>query len=190
MTLHITHVIKRDGQIQEFKKEKLDHWAQWASNELGIDWEDVSKSAFLRCENYCKTSDLQNAMIDACIDKESTAHQKMAGRLLIGDIYHRLFNGAIPSVKEQHNRTVSLGMVKKLEYSDGEWQEIEKMIDHSRDMKLKHSQVVQLCNKFGLKSAVTGELYETPQFLFMRQALFYGSQLPKERRLKDIKENS
>ena len=75
MTLHITHVIKRDGQIQEFKKEKLDHWAQWASNELGIDWEDVSKSAFLRCENYCKTSDLQNAMIDACIDKESTAHQ-------------------------------------------------------------------------------------------------------------------
>ena len=23
MTLHITHVIKRDGQIQEFKKEKL-----------------------------------------------------------------------------------------------------------------------------------------------------------------------
>lgn len=188
MTLHITHVIKRDGQIQEFKKEKLDHWAQWASNELGIDWEDVSKSAFLRCENYCKTSDLQNVMIDACIDKESTAHQKMAGRLLIGDIYHRLFNGVIPSVKEQHNRTVALGMVKKLEYSDGEWQEIEKMIDHSRDMKLKHSQVVQLCNKFGLKSAVTGELYETPQFLFMRQALFYGSQLPKERRLKDIKE--
>lgn len=188
MTLHITHVIKRDGQIQEFKKEKLDHWAQWASNELRIDWEDVSKSAFLRCENYCKTSDLQNAMIDACIDKESTAHQKMAGRLLIGDIYHRLFNGVIPSVKEQHNRTVALGMVKKLEYSDGEWQEIEKMIDHSRDMKLKHSQVVQLCNKFGLKSAVTGELYETPQFLFMRQALFYGSQLPKERRLKDIKE--
>ena len=188
MTLHITHVIKRDGQIQEFKKEKLDHWAQWASNELGIDWEDVSKSAFLRCENYCKTSDLQNAMIDACVDKESTAHQKMAGRLLIGDIYHRLFNGVIPSVKEQHERTVALGMVKKLEYSDGEWQEIEKMIDHSRDMKLKHSQVVQLCNKFGLKSAVTGELYETPQFLFMRQALFYGSQLPKERRLKDIKE--
>ena len=35
---------------------------------------------------------------------------------------------------------------------DGEWQEIEKMIDHSRDMKLKHSQVVQLCNKFGLLS--------------------------------------
>lgn len=176
----ITHVVKRDGSVQAFDKSKLDHWAEWASEKLSIDWQAIADKAYLKCNDYCKTSDLQQAMIDACVvDNASTAHQRMAGRLYIGDVYHRLFGNEwnIPTVRQQHDKLVKLGKIKELRFSAKAWAEFDSFIDHSRDLDLKYSQLVQLCKKYALNDAVTGEVYETPQFLFMRQALFYGHEL-------------
>lgn len=178
----ITHVVKRDGSIQSFDKSKLDHWAEWASEKLSIDWKAIADKAYLKCNDYCKTSDLQQAMVDACVvDNASTAHQRMAGRLYIGDVYHRLFGNEwnIPTVRQQHEKLVKLGKVKELRFSDEDWIKFDSIINHDRDLNLKYSQLVQLCKKYALNNAVTGEVYETPQFLFMRQALFYGYELMK-----------
>ena len=39
---HINYVIKRNGERQAFSHDKLAHWAEWADEKLGLNWEAVS----------------------------------------------------------------------------------------------------------------------------------------------------
>ena len=77
---HINYVIKRNGERQAFSSKKLAHWGEWAGERLGLDWEAIAAAAYRKCNNGCKTTDLQQAMIETCVvDNASTAHQKFAG---------------------------------------------------------------------------------------------------------------
>ena len=180
----IKTVIKRDGREESFDMLKLSHWAEWASEKLKIDWYSIVNTALLKCENKCTTVDLQHAMIEACVvDNASTQHQLMGGRLLIGDYYHKLYGGvdSIPSVRQQHTRLVNDGIVENLTcYSDDDWEFFNTIINHSKDLTLKHTQVEQLVGKYSLRDKDGAK--ETPQFLFMRQALWYASKLNGDKR--------
>ena len=174
---HIKTVIKRDGSRQAFSPEKLAHWAEWADEKLGLDWQAIANAAYRKCNDGCKTTDLQQAMIDTCVnDNASTAHQKFAGRLFIGNLYHELYGDQwnIPTVQEQHEKLVSLGIVEKLPISDKDWEVINNLIDHKRDLEMKYSQAVQVVKKYVLHDVKTGKPVESPQFTFMRQACWYG----------------
>ena len=180
----IKTVIKRDGREESFDMLKLSHWAEWASEKLKIDWGSIVNTALLKCENKCTTVDLQHAMIEACVvDNASTQHQLMGGRLLIGDYYHKLYGGvdSIPSVRQQHTRLVNDGVVENLTcYSNDDWEFFNTIINHSKDLTLKHTQVEQLVGKYSLRDKDGAK--ETPQFLFMRQALWYASKLDGDKR--------
>jgi len=180
----IKTVIKRDGREESFDMLKLSHWAEWASEKLKIDWYSIVNTALLKCENKCTTVDLQHAMIEACVvDNASTQHQLMGGRLLIGDYYHKLYGGvdSIPSVRQQHTRLVNDGVVENLTcYSNDDWELFNTIINHSKDLTLKHTQVEQLVGKYSLRDKDGAK--ETPQFLFMRQALWYASKLNGDKR--------
>ena len=180
----IKTVIKRDGREESFDMLKLSHWAEWASEKLKVDWGSIVNTALLKCENKCTTVDLQHAMIEACVvDNASTQHQLMGGRLLIGDYYHKLYGGvdSIPSVRQQHTRLVNDGVVENLTcYSNDDWEFFNTIINHSKDLTLKHTQVEQLVGKYSLRDKDGAK--ETPQFLFMRQALWYASKLDGDKR--------
>ena len=180
----IKTVIKRDGREESFDMLKLSHWAEWASEKLKVDWCSIVNTALLKCENKCTTVDLQHAMIEACVvDNASTQHQLMGGRLLIGDYYHKLYGGvdSIPSVRQQHTRLVNDGVVENLTcYSNDDWEFFNTIINHSKDLTLKHTQVEQLVGKYSLRDKDGAK--ETPQFLFMRQALWYASKLDGDKR--------
>jgi len=188
---HINYVIKRDGSRQAFSSEKLAHWAEWADEKLGLDWETIAAAAYRKCNDGCKTTDLQQAMIDTCVnDNASTAHQKFAGRLFIGNLYHELYGNewSIPTVREQHEKLLVKGMVEDLHFTDEEWEEINSFVDHKRDLDMKYSQVVQIVKKYVLTDVKTGKPVESPQFTFMRQACWYASKDNKGDTLTTIKD--
>ena len=188
---HINYVIKRDGSRQAFSSEKLAHWAEWADEKLGLDWEAIAAAAYRKCNDGCKTTDLQQAMIDTCVvDNASTAHQLFAGRLFIGNVYHELYGDEwnIPSVKEQHDSLADKGVIERLSFTDEQWEEVNSIIDHKRDLGMKYSQHVQISKKYVLRDVSTGKLFETPQFAFIRMAMWYASKLDKEDQVKTVKE--
>ena len=188
---HINYVIKRNGERQAFFPDKLSHWAEWADEKLGLDWEAIAAAAYRKCNDGCKTTDLQQAMIDTCVnDNASTAHQKFAGRLFIGNLYHELYGNewSIPTVREQHEKLLAKGMVEDLHLTDEEWEEINSYIDHKRDLDMKYSQVVQIVKKYVLSDVKTGKPVESPQFTFMRQACWYASKDDKGDTLTTIKD--
>lgn len=192
--MHIKTVIKRNGEEEQFSPEKLEHWVEWAAENLpDIDWHKVAEAAWRKCSDGCSTQDLQQAMIDACVvDNASTSHQLLAGRLFIGNLWHEMFgkHWNIPTVKQWHQELVQEGLVEDLTacYTEAQWEEIESIIDHKRDLRLKYSQCVQIVGKYALKDVATKRVFETPQLLYMRQALWHASKYEPERRMELLKD--
>ena len=83
-------IIKRDGSKVKFDKTKLEKWASWASNNE-VEWGPILEDAIKRCPNGVTTKDFHKALIDACLDTKDFYSVRMAGRLLLGQLYKDVF---------------------------------------------------------------------------------------------------
>lgn len=184
----IKTVIKRDGRVEDFSAEKLNQWGHWASKTLGhyVDWPTVVLDTVARLPEVCTTENLQETLIRSCLDRSSWSYNRMAGRLYASLIHKKLYGGRIPTVRELHIKLVDIGVMKELDYSDEEYQQVERMIDHKRDFKSAYFEIHQCLNKYSLQNRVTKEKYESQQFVYMRMAMAIFEDEPKENRMKHV----
>lgn len=184
----IEKIKKRDGSLVDFNPDKLMHWAKWAAG-IGVDWFSIAAEAYKRCPNECTTQELQNAMIQACTDKEDTPHLKMAGRLLMGDIYKQAFGGHknIPTVLEMYKKMVSLGLWEDMGYTDEELIKAESFINHDKDLHSLHSVIHQISTKYATKDIESNTVLESPAFVWMRMALGVCVNEPTSSRIDEVK---
>jgi ribonucleoside-diphosphate reductase alpha chain len=185
----ITKIKKRDGTLVEFDAEKLNKWADWAAG-IGVEWGSVALGACRKCFDGCTTDDLHAAMISECVDRETTAHLRMAGRLYIGQVYKRAFGDwrEILPVREMYHKMVALNMWEDTGYSDEELNMCEAFIRHDLDMGATLTETKQIMEKYAISDRVDNLLYESPQFVYMRMALGNMKDMPKARRMKDVEE--
>ena len=185
----IKTIIKRDKTEQAFTAEKLNGWGIWASKNLGhyVSWPEVVLATVSTLPNRCTSIMLQERLIKVCLDMDSYSYQRMAGRLYYSVLLKIIHPNGIPTVQELHKTLYNVGYMVKLNYSDAEYLEIEKIIDHSRNIEYAHGQLHHLREKYSLKNRVTGSEYETSQFVFMRMAMALGETQPLERRMDDVK---
>lgn len=181
----ISKIKKRNGDIVDFDPEKLTRWAKWAGC-VGADWFAIVGDAYKRCPDECTTQDLQNAMIQACADKEDTPHLKMAGRLLMGSVYKEAFGGIVPSVQEMYITMVDKGLWESMGYSILDLSEAQGFIDHERDLHSVHSVVHQITTKYAIRDIEKNIALESPAFVWMRMALGVCQNEPKETRMKEV----
>lgn len=181
----ISKIKKRNGDIVDFDPEKLTRWAKWAGC-VGADWFAIVGDAYKRCPDECTTQDLQNAMIQACADKEDTPHLKMAGRLLMGSVYKEAFGGVVPSVQEMYITMVDKGLWESMGYSILDLSEAQGFIDHERDLHSVHSVVHQITTKYAIRDIEKNVALESPAFVWMRMALGVCQNEPKETRMKEV----
>ena len=73
------------------------------------------------------------------------------------------------------------------DYSQAEFDELNTHLDHWRDMDFSYAAVKQLEGKYLVQNRVTGEIYESPQFLYILVAACLFSKYPKDTRLDYIK---
>ncbi len=69
-------------------------------------------------------------------------------------------------------------------------EEIEKLdsyIDHSRDFMFTYAGLRQVVDKYLVQDRSSGQVYETPQFMYMMISLTIFAQYPKEQRLNYIR---
>ena len=184
----IKNVIKRDGSVEPFQSEKLNLWAEWAAGS-GVDWSSVTIGAYKKCHDNCTTADIQQALISECIDRATSGHLKMAGRLYISDMYKNIFGGIdkIPTLKVMYHAMTLKGLWANMSYSNEELDYLETIIDHSIDFNYIYSQLKQLVGKYGISDRTTGEYFETPQFTYMRFCMGSMNNTKREDRLDHIK---
>lgn len=187
----IKTIIKRNGSKEVFSADKLNGWSEWAANKLGraVNWSEVVLHTVSSLPETCTSKELQETLIQYCLGKNTWEYNLMAGRLyaaLLIRIIHK--SDTYPTVKEVQTKLVKAGLMRKLDYTEEEYAEIEKIIDHGYNLKYPHYALHQNRKKYALQNKTTNTEYETSQFTYMRMAMAAAEFEPREIRLKEVKE--
>lgn len=181
----IKKVIKRDNRVEDFDIGKINKWQRWAiyydKNEkkpIFINWPEIVMKTINKCPEIISTEELQKRLINTCMSYKKWSYSVIAGRLQAALNRKKLFNNdrVLPSIKELHRKLVNKGLMIDMWYTDSEYEALELIIDHDRDFELSKSQIDYIESKYSLRDNITGEVFETPQFTYMRMAmhLAYG----------------
>lgn len=164
-------VIKRDGTVEPFFPDKINAMAEWAVQaNNNVQWSEIVMTAMEKLgTGQLKADDIQEALIKACLDKDSESHNKVAGRLLLGDLRKKI-------VSDRNDFTsFYYYMLKNNYWTDmrlrlNEIQLLSQAINHDRDLSYGYPTLRQFKDKYCIKNA-KGELLEHPQFLYMGIAM-------------------
>lgn len=187
----IETIIKLDGTEQPFIAAKVNGWGEWAAEKLGdkVDWSSVVMDAIRDLNKTKVTSqELQEALIEQCLARKTWSYYLMAGRLYAVLRRKSLYGmEGIPSIKALHAKLFKAGLMVKLNYSTKEYREIQKMIQHDRDLDNPHFALHHIRSKYSLRNRVDRIEYETAQFVYMRMAMALSEHTPVEERLEHVK---
>lgn len=159
----INTIIKRDGTKEPFNAEKLNGWGEWAANKLGreVNWPEAVLHVVSILPEEVSSDKLQQTLIDFCLDKNTWEYNRMAGRLYSALTNKQLYGKTKPTIKQLHDKLASVGLMVKLNYTDEEYAQLEKVINHKLDLNSSHYELHQLRYKYALRNKSNGTEYET-----------------------------
>ncbi len=191
------HVIKREGERTPLNLDKIHVMVEHACNGLaGVSESQVEMNANLQFFDGIKTSDIQEILIRSAndlISLEAPNYQFVAARLLLFSLRKAVYNGhpdGHPPLKEHVEKCVSRSVydssiLKK--YTDEEWEKMSSYMDHGRDMLFTYAGIRQVVDKYLVQDRSSGEVYETPQFMYMMIAATLFQDDDKFYRLEYVK---
>ena len=72
-------------------------------------------------------------------------------------------------------------------YTAEEWDKINSWIDHGRDFLFTYAGLRQVCDKYLVQDRSCGELYETPQYMYMLISATISQKYPLDTRLDYVR---
>lgn len=182
----IKTVVKSDGTREDWQAVKFSRWNEWAARDLGIDWPTIMLDVVNDYPSTISSQDLQLRAVRHINRGGTWNHYLMAGAMYAPYLHKKVFGSVLPTLKEHHAKMLGMNYMVKLRYSDAEYAEIEKLIDHSRDHGYPQFRLDYIWKKYALQNRVTGDIYETPQYVYMRMAMALAEDMPKYRRIADV----
>ncbi|SEG23946.1 class 1a ribonucleoside-diphosphate reductase subunit alpha [Marinobacterium lutimaris] len=188
-------VTKRDGRRESIDLEKIHRVIIWAAEGLeNVSVSQVELKAHLQFYDGIKTSDIHETLIKSAADlisEEAPDYQYLAARLAIFHLRKRAFGTFEPPHLYDH--VVKLVEDKRYDqhlltdYTREELDELNDYLEHGRDMNFSYAAVKQLEGKYLVQNRVTGDVYESPQLLYMLVSACLFSGYDKESRLDYVK---
>jgi ribonucleoside-diphosphate reductase alpha chain len=191
-----TKVVKRSGNVESLDLNKLHVMVEESCRDLaGVSASQVEMQSGIQFYSGITTAEIQEILIRSAsdlIDLEHPNYQFVAARLLLfsirKQIFGRIYNGL--TVLEHTRKCVEMGVydseILNL-YSEEEFEKLESFIDHDRDYLFTYAGLRQVVDKYLVQDRSTGELYETPQYMYLLIAATIFSKYPKETRLDYVK---
>lgn len=185
----IKNIVKRDGRIEPYIPSKLNGWGRWAAANLGerVDWSSIVLQAVSAMPESVSTADLQEKLIQNCLDKGTWSYYLMAGRLYASHLHKIIHGPDIPTVSALHEKMIADGVMVRMDYDESEYGEIQTLINHELDYDTPHFSLHYIRKKYSLQNRVTRQEYETQQFVYLRMAMALSENEPKARRLDLIR---
>ena len=191
-----TKVVKRDGSIQPLDLEKMHVMVEEACKNLaGVSASQVEIQSGIQFYDGITTAEIQEILIRSAsdlIDLEHPNYQYAAARLLLFSLRKQVFGRIhdhpllIDHVKFNVDRGVYDSEILTL-YSEEEFNKLQGFIDHDRDYLFTYAGLRQVVDKYLVQDRSSGELYESPQFMYLLISAFIFSKYPKETRLDYVK---
>ena len=188
-------VSKRNGSKEAIDLEKIHKVIAWAAE--GLDEVSVSQvelKSHIQFYDGIKTEDIHETIIKAAADlisEETPDYQYLAARLAIFHLRKKAYGQFEPPALYDHVvKMVESGRYDQhllADYSEEEFAEMDSFIEHRRDLDFSYAAVKQLEGKYLVQNRVTGEIYESAQFLYVLVAACLFAKYPKATRLDYIK---
>jgi ribonucleoside-diphosphate reductase alpha chain len=161
----------------------------------GVSASQVEMQSGIQFYDGITTAEIQEILIRSAsdlIDLEHPNYQFVAARLLLFAVRKQLFGGMYecPSVLQHTQKCVELGIYDAeilTLYDAEEFEKLQSFIDHGRDYFFTYAGLRQVVDKYLVQDRSNGQVYETPQFMYLLIAATIFSKYPKETRLDYVK---
>ncbi len=188
-------VTKRNGQKEPINLDKIHRVIDWAAEGLeNVSVSQVELRSHIQFYDGIRTSDIHETIIRAAADlisSDAPDYQYIAARLAIFHLRKKAYNQFTPpSLYDHVKKLVAMQRYDEhllSDYTQDEFEQMDKFIDHWRDMAFSYAAVKQLEGKYLVQNRVTGEIYESAQFLYILVAACLFANYSKETRLSYIK---
>ncbi len=170
-------VKKRNGDTASLDLERVHHIVEHACNGLaGVSESAVEMNSGLQFFDGIETKDIQEILIRSANDLitlENPNYQFVAARLLLFGLRKSVYKGhpdKHPTLKDHVKKCIDLKVYDSeilRKFSDEEWGVLNSYIDHDRDYLFTYAGMRQVCDKYLVQDRSTGEIYETPQFMYI-----------------------
>jgi ribonucleoside-diphosphate reductase alpha chain len=193
-----TKVVKRNGNTENLNLDKIHKMVEEACSGLaGVSASQVEMQSGIQFYDGITTAEIQEILIRSAsdlIDLETPNYQFVAARLLLFGLYKQVFgpswNQGFPHILNHLAEGSSRGIYDKTlpsRYSQEEWDKINSWIDHDRDFLFTYAGLRQVVDKYLVQDRSSGELYETPQYMYMLISATIFAEYPKETRLDYVR---
>ena len=193
-------VIKADGSKVSIDLDKIHRMVEKACRNItGVSESAVEMNSGLQFYEGITTREIQSILVKSAhdlISTESPNYQFVAARLLLFAIQKQVFNTKwkdseiYPPLKEIVERNIEQGVYDASildAYTEEEFDKINSYIKHSRDLNFTYAGLQQIVDKYLVQDRSSGDVYETPQFMYMLIAMTLFQNYDKEVRLDYVK---
>lgn len=189
-------VTKRDGRQEALDLDKIHRVLDWAAEGLdNVSVSQVELRSQIQFYDGIKTEHIHETIIKAAADlisEETPDYQFLAARLAIFHLRKKAYGQFEPPRLYEHvqrmvaDKRYDAHLLE--DYSEAEFDEMDSFLVHGRDLNFAYAAVNQLQGKYLVQNRVTGEIFESPQFLYVLVAACLFSKYPKGTRLQYVKD--
>ena len=190
------YIIKRNGKKESLDYEKINTVLLWACEGInGVNASDVAMNAHLQLYDGISSTEIHQVLIQSASDmisEKNPNYQYVASNLLNFFIRKNIFGvqDNLPNILD----VIELNIENKVYdssildyYTKEDLEKFNKIIRHKRDYTFSYSGLQQLIDKYLLKDRVSGQIYETPQYMYMMIALTLFSHYEGKERFEKVK---
>ena len=186
-----TMIVKRDGTRENLNIDKIHKVVEFACEGLaGVSSSQIEMNANIQFYDGMSTSEIQEILVRSAndlISLESPNYQYAAARLLLYGTYKDVFGDYktlpfVDMIKENISRGVYDAEILE-KYTADELEKLDSYIHHRRDENFTYAGLRQVVDKYLCQDRSSGQLFETPQYMYMMIAATLFANYPKEDRL-------
>ena len=167
----------------------------------GVSESSVEMNSGLQFYDGITTKDIQSILVKSASDLISLEHpnyQFVAARLLLFGVQKQVFNTKwkdstiYPPLYEIIDKNITQGVYDSSifeVYTKEEVEECDRYIKHNRDLTFTYAGLQQIVDKYLVQDRSNGQVFETPQFMYMLIAmtLFRNYDIEDGKRLDYVK---
>ena len=186
-----TNVKKRNGSIEPLNLEKMHVMCEEACKNLaGVSSSQVEIQSGIQFYDGITTAAIQEILIKSASDLislDNPNYQFVAARLLLFSLRKSLYGRIreLPTLFDHINKCVNneiydADVLNK--YTKEEIDHFDTVIDHGRDFIFTYAGLRQVVDKYLVQDRSSGQVYETPQFMYLLIAMTIFAEYPQETR--------
>jgi len=189
------HIVKRNGTRELLNIDKIHFVVEEACKGLaGVSSSQIEMNANLQFYDGMSTDEIQEILVRSAndlISLDAPNYQYAASRLLSYSLNKQVFGRyeAVP-LRQMIQQNVDRGVydAEILEkYTDEEIERLDSYIHHKRDENFTYAGMRQVVDKYLCQDRSSGEIFETPQYMYMMIAATLFANYPAETRMHYVR---